>query len=576
MTYRSEIETFGLVGDPARLQAGLDEQRELHEALLRAQNALGEAYVTVTGERIIFCNEAAERIAGRTLEELRALGSIFEIVPRAEQRVLAQRLTAVWQGTVPPTNFETTVIRPDGEQVAVEVGAVPFGDDDEIRLILVLRDIGERRRHEAERVRMLRRESMLSSVGQALERTFDLRESMGNVMRLLVAEVCDVAGVDVISRDGRHLDRTAVAMGRSAEREVGRELSRFPIQLDSDHPAVRVVRDRTAQFYPRFDTLLDSGLHLQDGHVAALRRAQIRSAAFLPLVVSDRCIGVLLLAWTEPGYRPSGHALELLEALTRRIAQGVANTLSFVEREEISSALQRSLLPGELPTYPGVELAARYLPADRGSEVGGDFYDVFDQDVGDGDGLAVVIGDVCGKGAEAAAVTAMARHTLRTALMTTGGHPCDALTVLNSAMMRHEQRDRFLTGALAVLGRPVQGVWPGVAAVAGHPPPIILRSDWSVELLETSGPLLGVFAQAKWQAREFSLRAGDMLIFYTDGVTEASRTTLLEPSRMGTLLAASAAGQGADVMADAVVALSRTRGGGLLRDDVAVVVVRVG
>lgn len=188
------------------------------------------------------------------------------------------------------------------------------------------------------------------------------------------------------------------------------------------------------------------------------------------------------------------------------------------ERDGVARLLQQSLLPPHLPTIEGVDLAARYVAMTEG--IGGDFYDVFplrDHEWG------IVLGDVCGKGPSAAAVTALARYTVRTAAMTRR-RPKDALRTLNDALVAHASRERgrFCTGLFARLRAQQAGVRLTVA-VAGHPPVIVLRADGSLEAHAATGPLLGVFDRIDVEDVRIDLRPGDACILYTDGATDIRR-----------------------------------------------------
>ena len=144
-----------------------------------------------------------------------------------------------------------------------------------------------------------------------------------------------------------------------------------------------------------------------DDELALFRDAAGKSLALVPLVARGRSVGVLTVGWQKPGWRPTRDEWSLIEALAQRIALAVDGALQYQERAYVARTLQQSLLPGTLPSVPGVDLAAEYVAGGEGMEVGGDFFDVFA--IGEEDEWAVVIGDVCGKGAEAAAVTALAR-----------------------------------------------------------------------------------------------------------------------------------------------------------------------
>jgi sigma-B regulation protein RsbU (phosphoserine phosphatase) len=187
------------------------------------------------------------------------------------------------------------------------------------------------------------------------------------------------------------------------------------------------------------------------------------------------------------------------------------------QAENMARRLQRSLLPPQLPDVPGADVAVRWAPA--GGGVGGDFYDLF----GSGENVwTVVVGDVCGKGIEAAAVTALARYTLRAASLQTDV-PREALQLLNDALLRQRPGDERFVTAVYVIARVMAGGIGLSLSSAGHVPPLLRRADGTVEVLASAGMPLGLFNDPSPSGAEAELRRGDALFLYTDGVTEARR-----------------------------------------------------
>lgn len=181
----------------------------------------------------------------------------------------------------------------------------------------------------------------------------------------------------------------------------------------------------------------------------------------------------------------------------------------------IARTLQQSLLPAELPSIDGVSLAATYRPTGEGNEVGGDFYDVFA--LGDGR-WAMVLGDVCGKGPEAASLTSLVRYTLRAALVA-GNEPQASIELLNT-LIAIERPGDFCTLAAIFLDPSDR---TAVVLTAGHPPVIHLTAAGAVHRIDSSGYFVGPFPTWKGETREVSLEPGDQLLAYTDGLTEARR-----------------------------------------------------
>ncbi|ELS57049.1 SpoIIE family protein phosphatase [Streptomyces viridochromogenes] len=235
----------------------------------------------------------------------------------------------------------------------------------------------------------------------------------------------------------------------------------------------------------------------------------------LPLVARNRVIGMLTLGKpTDEHFRQE--ILELAEDLSRRAALALDNARLYSERTAISQSLQRSLLPPELPEIAGVEVEVIYRAAGEGNEVGGDFYDLFP--ISDG-AYGFAIGDVCGTGPNAAAVTGLARHALRL-LAREGLSGPAVLERLNSAILDEGARSRFLTLLYGELRPQDDGSAELKVVCAGHPLPLRLRQDGTVEPAAEPQPLLGVMEDLELYEQTVTLDPGDVLLCVTDGVTE--------------------------------------------------------
>ncbi|MBM7173177.1 SpoIIE family protein phosphatase [Streptomyces sp. G44] len=240
----------------------------------------------------------------------------------------------------------------------------------------------------------------------------------------------------------------------------------------------------------------------------------------LPLVARNRVIGMLTLGKpSDEHFRQE--ILELAEDLSRRAALALDNSRLYSERMAISQSLQRSLLPPGLPQIPGVEVDVIYRAAGEGNEVGGDFYDLFP--IRDG-AYGFAIGDVCGTGPEAAAVTGLARHALRLLAREGFGGPA-VLERLNAAILDEGDRSRFLTLLYGELWPQEDGSAVLKIVCAGHPLPLRLRQDGTVEPYAEPQPLLGVMDDLELYEETMTLDPGDVLLCVTDGVTERREGT---------------------------------------------------
>lgn len=266
--------------------------------------------------------------------------------------------------------------------------------------------------------------------------------------------------------------------------------------------------------------------------------------------------------------RDESERIQALEAAERARRSAEADAERYAE---LARTLQESLLPPDLPRIGGVEVGARYHPAGDGSEIGGDFYDIFP--VGDDDWF-VVMGDICGKGAGAARLTALTRYSLRAAAVR---RPAVAqnLAEVNAALLRQYEADRergehrFATATVVRFRLEDDGI-AVVAGSGGHPPPLIVRAGGTVDELACRGPLLGVFEDATFVTGRTRLDEGDVLLLYTDGVIEARRDREdYGEDRLRDLLS-TCAGRPAQSVASLVEEAVLTYQGGVARDDIAI------
>ena len=290
----------------------------------------------------------------------------------------------------------------------------------------------------------------------------------------------------------------------------------------------------------------------------------------IPLRARDRSQGVFVIGRPR-GAETASNALDMAEDLIRRVALAMDNARLYSEQLQATRALQRSLLPPELPDIPGVDLAAAYQAAGEGNEVGGDFYDVFEVA---GGRWRFAIGDVCGKGPEAAAVTGLTRHALR--ILAMEGHDVPAvLERLNALIAGEASRAPFVT---LIHGEIIPA--PGGAATislacAGHPLPLILRSAGEVQAGAEPQPLLGVLDAVTFRTDIIRMSPGDVLLCVTDGVTErrASGRLLDDDDGLSRLLG-ECSGLNAGAIAARIQRAVQEFGYGPPADDLALIVFR--
>ncbi len=261
---------------------------------------------------------------------------------------------------------------------------------------------------------------------------------------------------------------------------------------------------------------------------------------------------------------------QMANALATYLGASLDNLTLFQERARVAGALQQTLLPPALPEVPGLEIAARYRPAKSTALVGGDFYDIFEVRPGI---WSFIIGDVAGVGPEAAALTGIARYATR-ALASTERSPARLLSQLNDTLVRFGFQERFCT-MLYVELEPEADVVRAKIANGGHPYPYVLRSDGRVEEVAVAGSLLGVLNEVSLEERELVLSPGDVLVGYTDGVTEARDPSgdFFGPDGLADMLP-SCTGRPASVVAQRIELAVLEYQSGATPDDIAIVVLQ--
>ncbi|HEV3480160.1 MAG TPA: SpoIIE family protein phosphatase [Gaiellaceae bacterium] len=306
---------------------------------------------------------------------------------------------------------------------------------------------------------------------------------------------------------------------------------------------------------------------LGGGHellVPFLRRGS--SAVVVPIVASGEVIAALTLLALDPARTIDAETVETLRSLAAQAALAIDNARLYQQQAGFADAMQRSLLPAAPPVLPGIEIGSIYESSGR-LDVGGDVFDY--ATLPDGS-LAVVVGDVTGKGIDAAAVMAMAKFVFRS-LAREHPHPHDFLRAANEVVVEEVQEGKFVTLVYMTLN-PETGEL--ACASAGHPTPRLVRADGTVVELATSGLALGIAAAQEYPEARDRLEPGSCVVLFTDGVIEARRDgDLYGHDRLDRFLSEHRR-LPADELAAAVVQDARAFSGGGLGDDSAVVVVK--
>jgi PAS domain S-box-containing protein len=422
------------------------------------------------------------------------------------------------------------------------------------------------------RTRAEEEQRFLAETSALLSWSLDYPTTFERLADMCVPFLGDLCLIDVL--DGGAIRRVAVVHTDPAKADLAAQLAdRFAPDLYGSHPAARIVRGGEPEMEREMTEELLGRTTRNAEHLGIVRALGFSSYMCVPLNARGRTLGALTLVSAGSGRRFEQHDLDLAEEVARRAALAIDNARLYAERDYVARALQSSLLPPALPRIPGVQFTARYRAAGEGTEVGGDFYDVFQS------GRSAwwfVVGDVSGKGARAASIAGLARHTLRAVAMERRT-PKRVLAALHETLAQGEGQGEFCTVATALLRPDVSGDGARlVVACAGHPPPVIRRADGSVEVCDCRGPLLGVrLRESNFVQYASRLDPGDSFVLYTDGIVEAHHRNEEQFGEQRLLKHIAGAHGGPDDVADSILAAVRTHGPEEARDDLALVVAEI-
>ena len=478
--------------------------------------ALGNLADAVTVQdsegNLVYANNAAAALLGfATGEELLATPP-EEIVARYESftedgRPLDPQALPGRQalrGEDPRPLLVRAVNRETGEErwQMVKATATPAPDGG-VRATNVIEDVTESKRAEIA-------QRLLAQAGDTLGSSLDYAATLQEVAQLAVPTFADWCGVSMPREDGV-MEQVAVAHADPEKVRMAQELSeRYPSRIDDPGTAMIVDAGR-ATLLEISDELLRQTAKDEEHH-RLLVEVGLRSAIGVPMFAGDEFLGTISFVTSdEAGRRLTENDLPVADELGRRASVAIQNARLFAERSHAARTLEQALRPPELPAIPGWRAATMYEPASEGGLVGGDFYDAFEGR----EGWVVVIGDVGGRGVDAAALTAMARYTLRTA-SAMSEDPLIAFDRLNAWMLERDEV-QICTAAIVHLGA---GGRVRLCS-AGHPPPLVVAGGrarpWGPR-----GSILGAFEETAWEVEERMLGPGEKLVLYTDGLFELS------------------------------------------------------
>jgi PAS domain S-box-containing protein len=534
---------------------------------------------------VVFWDETLEALSGL---EPGSFGSTYEawietLHPDETEGILARVNTAIER--LEPYHFEHRSMWPDGSYRWLECrGQVTTDAEGNFNgTIGCAIDVTDRHRAEELRAAVYERERRLRDRLEFIVKltdtalgTDDHLVFMHDVAAAVVPKLGDWCSIHFQPEPGTPYD-VVVAHADPEKVAWAEALSeRFPYDPSGNHGIPLAIRTGRTEFIERVtpslvDEALEQGPHDREEMRAALDALGLTSAITVPLVTSRGGIGAMQFVTAESGRVYESDDVALAEVAASRIADALDNMWLRSQHRHISATLQRSLLPPRLPEIPGVELLVRYWPAGAAVEAGGDFYDVFATSPTK---WSLLIGDVCGTGPDAAALTGITRHTVRAAARHGQDHE-SVLEWLNEAM-RLSNRDRFCTAVYATL-EAVDERWVFTSSAAGHPRPVIIRADGRTELLGGHGSLLGVLTDIRLDVATTDLEPGDAVVSYTDGLTDLRPPNARTEGELAELATGLAKGRSLEDLADVLYASATDNPGQSdIPDDVALLMLRIG
>ncbi len=558
--------------DNARLFVGLRGVEQRLEALLAN---IAEAITLFDRQgQIVFANQAAADLLGTaTPRELMdadqgSVMSRFLVTdeqgrPLSREQMPSRRLFA---GESPEPMLVRNIIRETGQERWLMVRCSPLDDPETGELayaISVYEDITE-----VKRVQLA--EAFMAEASRVLASSMDYTETLQQIARLAVPQIAEWCAVDVLGEDNQ-IERVAVHHSDPAKLSLASTIdSRYHPKLDDPVGVPDVIRTGAARIYKDIDPVALAAYARDDRHLELLRQADLASMIIVPLAAPSRTLGAITLISSHSSRRLTGADLGVAVRLGRRAGTAVESARLYTERSRIAQILESALLPEALPAVPGAEVAARYRAAGELNEVGGDFYDVIPYGQ---NRWMLIIGDVWGKGARAAGVTALARHTLGAGALF-DQPPVAMLATLNTALRRLPARAELCTVCLATF-EPGPRAATVTVTLAGHPPALLIDRAGGCRAVGAPGTALGVLEPIKVAEVQLELHPGETLLLYTDGLPEAGRRDQHLDEEQLTELCAGLAGHELEDLLGELEQEALRRAGGRMRDDIALLALRL-
>jgi PAS domain S-box-containing protein len=502
--------------DRSASQAPLvDENGRLDPALLRlAVDSLADS-VTIHDAhgKLVYINDAtAGLMGGQSVDEILAAppGAWTERFAMYHENGRPVELAElpgrrIFSGETQDALLVRRVDKRDGTSRWIRIKAAPLrdGDGNVAAAVNVSEDVTDVK--EAELAQRL-----LAEAGEALTASLDYEHTLQEVARLAVPGLADWCGVDLLTPAGE-IEPVAIAHVDPAKVALGRELrDGYPTDPGSEAGSAAVLRTGEPELVQEIPDEMLVAAAQDERHLSLLRALGLHSILVLPLRFRDEVLGTMSFVLQDRRF--SDGDVALAQELARRAVVAIENSRLYTERTRIAKTLQDGLLPPTVEAPPGWETAVLFRAAGTANEVGGDFYDVVRLD----GGWVGFVGDVTGKGAPAAAITARARYTMISVARLTG-RAATALEQLNASLVESGGLPFCTLACVQLPGDPMEGRVEVLSA--GHPLPYIV-GEQGAALVGTTGPLLGFDPGVTWTSQSAGLEPGDAIVLYSDGVTD--------------------------------------------------------
>ncbi|MEA2665938.1 MAG: hypothetical protein QOI11_2882, partial [Candidatus Eremiobacteraeota bacterium] len=506
------VEWFGTLTDIDE-QRRSDRERDMLTALV--ENSTDFIGVATLSGSTLYVNEAGRRLVDAgPLEDVRGR-RIFdyflpEDLPYVEQIVMpALARDGHWTGDFRLRNLRT------GEPVEVRFNFFHIRDPrtgEPVAIATVSPDIRERARSE-------RRLRTLVDAGAALARSLDYAATLENLADLVVRTVAAFCVIDIFQTDAngeRTIEQIAAVHAEPGKRALMARMGAFvPTAAHLAHPVAQVFLTGSSSLVAQVDEAWIERVAISPAHAALLRALEPSSLLTVPLVAAGEVLGALTCGLGGGRSAPyDAEDLFFVEELGRRAGTAIQNARLYTRERRIAVSLQAASLPRALPRFDFVRLDAEYRPGKAEATIGGDWYDAFA--LADGR-VAFTVGDVLGNGLHAAITMTKLRQAMQSAAMV-DPDPNVMLDVADKTLRGHDP-DGYAT-AIAALYDPRTRVT--TLASAGHPGPVLVRADGGTEDYSSPGLLLGLRAGDERETEAVPTPPGSMLVFFTDGLVEAT------------------------------------------------------